>query len=84
MWITLGVGSLGAVLSASCVALEGDSGRPWIVNFMSLAAGTVGGYLCAASSWFLLLAIYVFLHMEKISKNRLKSVEHLDEDTLIS
>ena len=82
-WLLLGQGALGAVLSASMVAMEGDSGRPWIVNFISLASGILGGYLCYASPWVLLLVAYLFRNMQTNVGMRLHSVEHLDEDTLI-
>ena len=82
-WLALGPAVLGAILSASMVALEGDAGRPWMVNFFSLAAGTLGGYACLASPWFLLLVIYFCKNQVAATTNRLLSVEHLDEDRII-
>lgn len=82
-WWALGPAVLGAILSASMVALEGDAGRPWMVNFFSLAAGTVGGYACLASPWFLLLILYFCKGQIASTAKRLMSVEHLDEDRII-
>lgn len=78
-----GCAALGAVISAGSVAMEGDSGRPWMVNFIALAAGTLGGYLCLATPWALPFVIYFGGRMAVAIENRLLSVEHLDEDTLI-
>jgi hypothetical protein len=84
LWLALGPASLGAALAGSAVALEGDSGRPWLVNFMSLAAGTLGGYLCLLSPGFLILVLYFCSTCQLRVQARLLSVEHLDEDHLVS
>jgi len=83
-WLTLGPGVLGAAICGSAVALEGDSGQPWIVNFLSLATATIGGYLAMAWPWTLALSVYFFNQMRGLASNRLHSIETLDEDTLIS
>jgi hypothetical protein len=83
-WLKLGAGSLGGVIAASMVVLEGDSGRPWLVNFISLAAGALGGYVCFAAPWALLLILYFYFKMQTSVAQRLHSVEHLDEDRFIS
>jgi len=82
-WLALGPASLGAMVAAGSMTFEGDSGRPWMVNFLALAAGTIGGFLCLISPWFLLLVIYFSYSMSNIVSGRLLSVEHLDEDTVI-
>lgn len=83
-WLKLGAASLGAVLVGASMALEGDSGKPWMVNFISLAGGTLGGFLCLYSPWLLLAALYIAFNMRTIVLKRFLSVEHLDEDLVIS
>jgi hypothetical protein len=75
---------VGAVLSGACVAMEADAGVPWMVNFMSLAAGIIGGFCCWYSPWFLLVVLYLNRRMHVLVAERLYSVEHLDEDALVS
>jgi hypothetical protein len=82
-WLALGPAALGAVLAGGSMAFEGDSGRPWLVNFLSLAAGTIGGYLCYWQPWLLLVVGYFCLRMDAAVAHRLHSVEHLDEDSVI-
>jgi len=55
-----------------------------MVNFMSLAAGALGGFLSYASPWFLIVAAYLAHTMQASVGKRLHSVEHLDEDRLLS
>jgi hypothetical protein len=83
-WLQAGWVGLGAVLGASAVALEGDSGRPILVQLISLTTGTLAGLVCFASPWILPIVIYFVVQIEKMSINRLKSVENFYEDTLIS
>lgn len=83
-WLQLGPAVLGGVLASASTAMEGDSGRPWMVNFIALAAGILGGFLCLYSPWFLLVVIYFDGQMRKLSEQRLHSVEHIDEDIIIS
>ncbi len=83
-WISLGLAGFAAVLSAATTAMEGDSGRPWIVNFVALAAGIIGGFLTLFSPWAFLVVVYFCMQTRKTVLERLKSVEHLDEDTVIS
>jgi hypothetical protein len=83
LWLALGPAALGAGLAGAAVALEGDSGRPWLVNFFSLAAGTLGGYLCLASPWGLLAIAYLCSNTKGLAERRLLSVEHLDEDRIV-
>lgn len=82
-WFKLGFGALGGAWSSAAMAMEGDSGRPWLVNFIALAAGILGGFLCYYSPYGLLAAIYLLYKMSALVAQRLHSVEHLDEDTLI-
>ena len=82
-WSKLAVAGLGGVLAGSCVALEGDAGRPWIVNFISLAAGALGGLLCWAWPISTVFVGYFSFSMIRAVGGRLRSVELLDEDTLI-
>jgi hypothetical protein len=75
---------VGAWMGGSSVLLEGDSGRPWLVNFISLAAGLVAGFFTVLHWGFLLLIFYFCAQMVGSVKERLRSVELLDEDTLVS
>jgi len=74
----------GAVLAAASVALEGDSGRPWLVHLLSVSSGLLGGYLTVASPWALLGIFYFASKMKELAQSRLLSVEHYDEDFVIS
>ena len=74
----------GAWMGGASVLLEGASGRPWVVNFISLAAGMVAGFLTVLHWGFVFLIIYFCVQMAGNIKERLRSVELLDEDTLIS
>jgi hypothetical protein len=71
-------------LASSCAALEGDAGRRWIVNFVGLAAGLIGAFVASYHPLLLILVAYFSLQMVNSVKERLKSVELMDEDTLIS
>lgn len=83
LW-TYGLAGLSAVIASSITAFEGDSGRPWLVNFMALAAGSLAGYLTLSYPWILALVLYFSKSMIQSVEGRLKSVEHLDEDRVIS
>ncbi|HTL12867.1 MAG TPA: hypothetical protein VL588_10290 [Bdellovibrionota bacterium] len=82
--IHLAAGGLGAVIGATSVAVEGDSGRPGLVHLISLTAGTLWGLACAAYPWSLGAALYFFSRMAATGRYRLASVEWFDEDTFIS
>jgi hypothetical protein len=81
--LAYGIGGLGAVIGSASMAMEGDSGKPWMVNFIALAAGIIAGFLCLSFPYLILLVGYFFLKMQANVAKRLKSVEHLDEDSLI-
>lgn len=82
-WWRLGPASLGAVLSTSAVALEGDSGRPWMVNLIGMTAGILGGFLCLYSPFCLAGVAYFMIQLRKMAAERILSVESLDEDFVI-
>ena len=84
LWLRLGAAGVAGVLAGGCVAMEGDSGRPWIVNFISLAAGAVGALLTLVWPVSLLVVAYLAISMSNSVAERLRSVEHQDEDTVIS
>ncbi|MBC7692238.1 MAG: hypothetical protein H7222_10755 [Methylotenera sp.] len=83
-WLMTVIGAWGGIITASSMCMEGDSGRPWLVNFITLAAGTLAGFLCFYSPWFLAVAIYFSWNIRSRVEQRLHSVEHLDEDSLLS
>lgn len=71
------------VVTSSALILEGDAGRPWLVNFFVLAGATLAGYLTLAFPITVLFVVYFWTSMRGAVKKRLFSVEHLDEDTVI-
>ncbi len=73
----------GAWIASSCAALEGDAGRGWLVNFIGLAAGLLGGFIAALHPLLVIFVAYGGLQMVNSVKERLRSIEFLDEDTLI-
>jgi hypothetical protein len=75
---------LSGVLCTAAVCMEGDSGRPWIVNFAGLSAGILGAALGLWEPALLVIAIYIYFNLKGSVKNRLWSVENFDEDSLLS
>ncbi len=80
---SLASGVLGASLMSAGVALEGDSGRPFLVNSISLVSGTLAGLLCFAMPVSLLFCLYLYHRFEAVTLNRLRSIAPIDEDTLV-
>lgn len=83
-WGLLMLASGAGVVASSAVAFEGDSGRPWIVNFVALAVGVLSGFLTYAFPLSLIFVVYFAEKMRSVVEGRLYSVEHMDEDALIS
>jgi len=83
-WLSMGAGGLGAVISACTLAFEGDSGRPWLVNFISMTAGVIGGILSMAYPVTLVLIIYFAWRFLASSQHRIRSVEQFYEDAIFS
>lgn len=75
---------LGAAWASAAVVMEGDSGRPWLVNFVGLAAGFIGAVGGWASPFALFVIVYFMGQMSMVVAGRLKSVENPDEDIVIS
>jgi hypothetical protein len=75
---------LSGVLCTAAVAMEGDSGRPWIVNFAGLSTGIIGAALGLWQPALLLISMYIYFNLKGTVKNRLWSVENFDEDALLS
>lgn len=71
------------VLAAGAVALEGDAGRPWLVNFISLTAGAIAGVLSYLFPGTLLVVGYFSVRTIVEMRDRLHSVERMDEDVVI-
>jgi hypothetical protein len=84
VWAKLSWAALAGALGGCAVALEGDAGRPWLVSFLSLAAGVVAALLTYAWPWFALAVAPVFISMSRAVEGRLRSIEHPDEDSFIS
>lgn len=74
---------LGSVAASASTAMEGDAGRPWLVNIFALTAGVLGGFLCWLSPLFLIGAYFFHAKMKQLAWNRLRSVEGFYEDNLI-
>lgn len=84
LWLTLGVSGGVAVIAGASVALEGDSGRPWLVNLLAFTAGTMGGLITlAAPIWGFLGAVYFASRLRALSRGRLLSVENFHEDFVV-
>lgn len=75
--------ALGASLAAAAMVMEGDSGRPWLVNFIGLAAGFIGAVTSWATPWAIPVIVYFLWRMTDSVQRRLKSVENPDEDIVI-
>lgn len=75
---------IGGFLLGCSVSFEGDSGKPWLVNIISVAAGMIGSIVVSITPWSLLGIAYFWYKMHGAVKDRLHSVEHFYEDTLIS
>ncbi len=75
---------LGGGLGSAFVAFEGDTARPWLVNFIALASGLLGGYLTLAWPWFFPILLYFFYRQLQLVEKRFYSVEYIDEDFVIS
>lgn len=83
VWLRLGMAGAAAVAASSGLAMEGDSGRPWLVNFVTLAAALIAAFATFAWPIALLIVVYFAGAMSGAIRERLRSVEHLDEDLII-
>ena len=83
VFLRMGAGALGATLASGAMALEGDSGRPWLVNLASASAGLVVGFLCFLWPVVLVPAGYFAARMVPAVASRLRSVEHFHEDLVL-
>lgn len=73
-----------AAFANAAVCWEGDSGRPWLVNTIALALGSVAGWLTDALPWSgVLLALLGYRYVQELGLRPL-SVARMDEDTLVS
>ncbi len=80
----LAAAQLASIFGCAAVTMEGDSGRPWLVNFAGLSAGIIAASVTLWQPALLLLAVYAFSNLKLNVKNRLWSVEEFDEDSLLS
>ncbi|MBI4925689.1 MAG: hypothetical protein HY843_07175 [Bdellovibrio sp.] len=83
-WFFISLACLGAMVSSVFVALEGDSGRPWLVHFIALASGLLGGFVTYLWSWMFLFICYLLYKQLQNIEKRLYSIEYIDEDLVIS
>jgi hypothetical protein len=79
-WFWMG---LAAVLGASIVAFEGDSSRPGIVHWMSVALGFLFGVIVKLNPWLLLIILYTAASLRGAAAKRLKSAIAFEEDEVI-
>ena len=82
--LALSAATLSGVLCCASVCMEGDAGRPWLVNFAGLSAALIGASLVYWQPALLILSGYVFSNLKHSVQNRLWSVEEFDEDALLS
>jgi len=75
---------LAAATGSTAAALEGDSGRPAIVNLVSLLTGTMAGLLTLLSPWVIFAVWYAVDKLVLASSRRLRSVENFNEDFVFS
>jgi hypothetical protein len=83
-WLAAGAAQLGAIATGCSASLEGDSGRPWLVQTFVLAAGIVGGAFAWYNPWLALIPLWFFFRMRESVRDRVASVEPLDEDAVLS
>ena len=74
---------LAAVIGATAVVMEGDSGRPVLVNLISLGSGTLWGGLTLWSPYWFPVVIYFAVKMVQGAHMRLHSLERIDQDVVI-
>lgn len=61
---------MGSLLAACSTLMEGDLGKPILVNLISLTAGLIGGALCFYSPWIILIIAYLFERMIHLTEKR--------------
>lgn len=79
-WIAMN----GVLVGAASVVLEGDAGKPLLVQFISLATGLFSGFLCFFSPWFFLGVVYFYFRMRQLAARRLASIEAVGDDLVVS
>jgi hypothetical protein len=79
-YLPLGVAG---VLLGSSLIFEGDSGRPGLVNAVVLTGALLGALLASLHTLVILFCGYFMLRMGDSVRERLRSVEYFDEDTLL-
>jgi len=72
------------VLCCAAVSMEGDAGRPWLVNFVGLSVALIASSLVYWQPALLILSAYIFSNLKHSVTYRLWSVEEFDEDALLS
>lgn len=82
-WVLLFSGSFCGVVSACAMAYEGDSGRPWLVQFMALGAGLLVGVIGLISYWTIPFVLYFYYKMLDSIGSRWKSIEVFHEDVIV-
>lgn len=84
-WMTFGIATLIGVWVGSSFLFEGDAGSPGLVNFITLSIGTFASLVSYQyTAWAALLLGYFVYSYLGIIPRRLRSVEYLDEDLIIS
>lgn len=78
----LPLGVAGVLLGASLI-FEGDSGRPGLVNAVVLTGALLGALLASLHWLVILFCAYFMMRMGDSVRERLRSVEYFDEDTLL-
>jgi hypothetical protein len=83
-FVATSAATVSAVLGCSAVCMEGDAGRPWLVNFIGFSAGIIAAALVLWQPPLVILSAYVFSNLKHSVQNRLWAVEEFDEDALLS
>jgi hypothetical protein len=76
------LGMFAAVLGATIVLFEGDSGRPVLVQLVSLTTGTFAGWSVLDFPYMIIFWFYLAYRMGDLIKNRLVSIESMYEDII--
>ncbi len=82
-WLKWLLPTVSALWGASVVVLEGDSGKPLLVNSVSLVLGTLCGLIVFMEPGFIVLVAWACLRIPELSHNRFWSVENADQDAVL-
>jgi hypothetical protein len=83
-FLQIAAATFSGVLCCAAVSMEGDAGRPWLVNFVGLSVALIASSLVYWQPALLILSAYIFSNLKHSVTYRLWSVEEFDEDAVLS